>query len=433
MLRTLCTMKMGMPFEEQIKDSQMHSVGWLGAPAARVSRGVPSLSARRCFPPRRSELNTHIVVHRAPLISSHACIRIFRMPPGPTVPDTPTNTPSSSRTGKPEMPTNPARGQLCSMCPAKATTFCQACERAVYCSDSCKQLDSQHGIMCDKWVKYRQQPGPDYRRAIFFPATGDREPQFIWLRFWHNKTGDGDDYKVPVLSQWFDCPEKQRTTTIFGRESSSRSAPVLQGAQDRWRLDLTEILDSHLLCRPLSCNIHIVTDPRANDVNETLLDLVGTKFTKTYKGPIVAFSTREGELPVREPLHLGLRDFRHILDHLTTNGSTALVGDMDRYWGESFRGVRVHCDGDRIQDFASGQIDPTIPRFEDVRVPVAHEACGTLPVLPIPAALGVSILTAPYPRGPHFQDFQSQQQSCGWATGAGSITRMCPETCKRPG
>lgn len=76
---------------------------------------------------------------------------------------------------------------------------------------------------------------------------------------------------------------------------------------------------------------------------------------------------------------------------------------MDRYHGESVRGVRVNCDGYRIKEFSSGPFDPDVPRFEDFRVPVTHPFFETALTLLIPKALGVPILTKPYPRRAHFE------------------------------
>ncbi|KAF2437587.1 hypothetical protein P171DRAFT_179091 [Karstenula rhodostoma CBS 690.94] len=133
--------------------------------------------------------------------------------------------------------------------------------------------------------------------------------------------------------------------------------------------------ESRLLCRPLQHPIRVVSHSNgtsSNQVNHTISDLVKSRFAKKYEGPIIAFGTKDSEEPPREAVDLNLEDFRHLIHYFGMCESTALVGDMDRYSGESIRGVRVNCDGDRMNDLPCGTFNPDIPRFDDVRVPVTH-------------------------------------------------------------
>ncbi|KAI4730658.1 hypothetical protein E4T49_01662 [Aureobasidium sp. EXF-10728] len=70
----------------------------------------------------------------------------------------------------------------CRACPRWIDTIpCPNCECSYYCSKECRVLDLRvHGTLCKSFAHFKNRPGPNVRRAIYFPV--DRpHPEFVWL------------------------------------------------------------------------------------------------------------------------------------------------------------------------------------------------------------------------------------------------------------
>jgi hypothetical protein len=277
-------------------------------------------------------------------------------------------------------PTTKEGTLLCIMCPAPSAFACDGCSAVHYCSKACRNLDaSAHRILCNKWPQFdkQQRPGETFHRAVYLPDGPDHDNvQFVWLRFWTNKTQDDVDYQVPILGSYF-----------TGTTEDERQNDI--------------VIQDYLLCRPLERHLRVISLVDQSDrvpKNQCAADLINSRFSHEWRGPILAFGDafeEDNSVPLGV-YDLEFADYRHVLDHLTTHRSTALASDM-RYFGRTIRGVKINCDGDRNKNVSNDLFDDSVPRFEDVRVPISHRLFASK-TLSIPKKMGIPIQWAPYPR-----------------------------------
>ncbi|KAF2437586.1 hypothetical protein P171DRAFT_179198 [Karstenula rhodostoma CBS 690.94] len=56
--------------------------------------------------------------------------------------------PLSSKPAFLQTKTDAPPARLCSMCPGNGSTSCDKCQMVLYCSEACRNLDSQHDTLC---------------------------------------------------------------------------------------------------------------------------------------------------------------------------------------------------------------------------------------------------------------------------------------------
>lgn len=204
---------------------------------------------------------------------------------------------------------------LCPVCPNPSSKICTRCHNIKYCSRECQKKDwSVHSFVCQKFKDIASRPGEGYRRAVYFPVSGNGL-ELIWLPVDiyrsqddepHNFTNPvdhgnvevelgallGSDTRVPGLS--LKCSDlvhgKSLDHTIvfayrnefhFDGSLSNRSIDKIQERQPR---------DAHT----------------------------------TWKGPVLAYGLNGGgEDLATDSVDLDTTDFRHIVDYLM---------DSRRWW-----------------------------------------------------------------------------------------------------
>ncbi|KAI4718319.1 hypothetical protein E4T48_05513 [Aureobasidium sp. EXF-10727] len=148
------------------------------------------------------------------------------------------------------------------------TTPCSICGCSYYCSIQCQAVDVKvHRIVCKSFLQFRTRPGPNVRRAIFFPV--DRpHPEFVWLemdeRYGYSQPdlpamrkrflGDSKDYVWPLqlntdrvfmtqfyphiilacgIGQPFQTLLNESVSTLVGEENHVMEGPIIAYGQMR--------------------------------------------------------------------------------------------------------------------------------------------------------------------------------------------------------
>ncbi|KAF2251332.1 hypothetical protein BU26DRAFT_424222 [Trematosphaeria pertusa] len=271
----------------------------------------------------------------------------------------------------------------CMMCPAPSKIICEGCNAVYYCSTNCRDQDAlAHALLCGAWAAGQERPAKSFRRAIYFPdSAADGNVQFVWLKFWENKTQDDIDYETPILASYFaGFPEEQRR--------------------------IHSITETSVLSRDLERTIKIVVCADQSSrvpKNDCIARLVDNRFARIWRGPVLAFGANDVDELSMKSEDLDISDYRHILDFLNTYQSTALAKDM-RYFGRTVCGVKINCNGDLKKDMALEALKGHL-LFENVRVPLSHRLFQSNKLLPIPERMEIPIASARYPRKPAFEEY----------------------------
>ncbi|KAF1948755.1 hypothetical protein CC80DRAFT_511090 [Byssothecium circinans] len=281
----------------------------------------------------------------------------------------------------------------CLMCPAPSKITCTNCNTVRYCSNDCKNLDvAAHGLLCKQWDTLQNRPGPTHRRTIYlaqsqFGGGGDSSGsqdnistiRFVWVEFWTSKDEDVNVSEVPQLGEHFQgIPKKRRETHT--------------------------VIKNEVLFRQLDHPLRVEVCQSQPWLEESSAHVfLDTKFCNPWQGPMLLYGAREITTDSFVSKDVNLQDLRHLLDYLNTFDTTALANDI-RFFGETVRGVRVNCNGDRKEG------NKFLARSEDVRIPLSHKLFSRqhpdlLSELPIPGKLGISILSIKVPRRPHFERY----------------------------
>ena len=205
--------------------------------------------------------------------------------------------------------------------------------------------------------KFRDRPGPNFRRAILFPL-GEylSRPKLIWVAI---------EPRAPGLGGW-DRPLLNDLMEIDVSETGRISQTMMMVRGDALR---SERLKDHTI--EVNLRDDDVVEPPINQSVAT----VGGDAWQSWRGPLVVMAKQVVERDPKYYIDVILDDYRDVVEYLkwylAGQGSATEVGMETQYGQRILRtrggkvlGVRVNFEHDRQR--RKGQ------RFEEVLVPVAN-------------------------------------------------------------
>jgi hypothetical protein len=277
---------------------------------------------------------------------------------------------------------------LCAICDQPGINACAGCHSIRYCSKLCQKTDwPLHKLLCKTYADFSDTSRPPdiynlatyppeiyhlYRRAIYFPESGDR-PRFIWMHY-HGPDAEG---RVIVDMHYVN--------------------PELEDLQS-----VNELIENMVLHRNLNRCISIGARAwplakedvsHAGKENQSLLK-IDKELSQWIHGPFIAMGlngpfTLDGE-PKKGPWHeqvydLEPIDLRHIVDRM--RGEYFRSGMEFKIYEEGcqekVKGVRIESVGDRniccrpaytsvdaVKSLCSEETDLVTPLADKIGVPL---------------------------------------------------------------
>ena len=246
------------------------------------------------------------------------------------------------------------------MCNARSAKLCSQCRSSWYCSRECQGSDwPSHKLLCRKFATQASRPSLSHIRAIFFPV--DRaQPQMIWLPV-AREVDEGLPFHVIDLRHYLgeDCA-MEATMRIEHNPVRGRNL----GSGMAWWHPRKEGYSVALIHRDA-----FLIDGSAPNVS--ILKSVSTSGTpaNSWRGPIVALRTT----PSEDYEDVTLADFRHIIDYLTSYGTTETresAGRPKDRLSATIIGVKICCYGEEKVHGSESYISVDVSRAHPTRLTI---------------------------------------------------------------
>ncbi|KAI5865960.1 hypothetical protein GGS23DRAFT_362464 [Durotheca rogersii] len=261
----------------------------------------------------------------------------------------------------------------CIVCNKPDAHFCNRCKSARYCSQQCQQIDwPTHRLLCRAFSDFdvSARPSDECRRALFFPVEG--KMKLVWLHFRVSKYDDEED-------PWDRTPD---TDPFLGPDC------IFAYASIAYNTVLERSVDNSL---GICYRDTFLMD--GSKPNKSVAAITATKPGELYewRGPMLAYTEYKPSVDHVYPGDFSMRDFRNVTDFFLTYRANLEKPVLPS--GETVKGVRVNCLGDRKM--------LKRPQFEAVDVPVTNAIFLDHDVSEITKRIGIPIFTwqcRPHPK-----------------------------------
>ncbi|KAF2497241.1 hypothetical protein BU16DRAFT_526262 [Lophium mytilinum] len=232
--------------------------------------------------------------------------------------------------------------QPCTICNAPNANLCGRCKSTAYCSTECQQADwFIHRKLCRFFSKFLTPPGPNFRRAIFFPtAFQSGGPRLTWVEITPGSATQ-TGYDRPLYDDLLKIIPSESNS--LGRGTTMVYGNRLRAGRNAHAIELT------------------YRDVPVEIPENASIAMVGGSGWEPWYGPHIAMA-KAGTPPYDPPhyQHITLVDFRDVVDYYAfylpghgsvsnreTDGGPPVARSMFASATGKVKGVRVNCRGDR--------------------------------------------------------------------------------------